>query len=113
MENDVEGMNSELVNASTRCAKLIDEILSREEVLALLQQDARLVMEGKEQSEVECKVLRMEAKALADRISGLVRVEGEKKEALRLMKEVADERDKMAKEMQCGLRSVRPVRWRQ
>jgi uncharacterized protein YfeS len=113
LENDVEGMNSELVNASTRCAKLIDEILSREEVLALLQQDARLVMEGKEQSEVECKVLRMEAKALADRISGLVRVEGEKKEALRLMKEVADERDKMAKEMQCGLRSVRPVRWRQ
>jgi hypothetical protein len=56
LENDVEGMNSELANATTRCAKLIDEVLSREEVLASLQQDARLVMEGKEQSEVECKV---------------------------------------------------------
>jgi hypothetical protein len=66
LENDVEGMNSELANATTRCAKLIDEVLSREEVLASLQQDARLVMEGKEQSEVECKVLHMEAKALAD-----------------------------------------------
>ena len=41
LENDIEGMKSELVNVTARRDKLIDEILSREEVLASLQQDAK------------------------------------------------------------------------
>jgi hypothetical protein len=79
-------------------------MLLRKEVLASLQHNARLVREGKEQCKAECKVLRMEAKILLDQINGeriaLVQAEGEKKEALGLMKEVSDKCDKMAKEMQ-------------
>ncbi|KAL3775301.1 hypothetical protein ACHAW5_005474 [Stephanodiscus triporus] len=101
LENDVRGLSSELANATARRAELLDDIQSRGEELASLQRDARSVGEGKERSEAECKALRAEAKALAERLGGekiaLLKAEKEREEALRLLKEAVDEHDRMEK----------------
>jgi len=62
-----------------------------------LERDSRSVREWKEKNDAECELLRVEAKALAEKLSGeriaLCRAEGEKDDALRLLKEAVDERD--------------------
>ena len=90
----------EMTKAKEQHAELLYEILSHKEELTSLQRDAKLAKEGKERSEAECKLLRSEARGLVEQLNGeriaLCRAEGEKKEALRQLKEIEDERNRIA-----------------